>query len=385
MDSPRKFRLSLGHILLLLLLPALIGCHGGASAPAPLSAAALLAVGEHPGAPREPLARAIDALFTDPAAGETRALMILHNGRVVAERYAPGYTRDTRLIGWSMSKSVTGALIGQLVADGRLRLDEPVPIPLWQRPGDPRGEITLRQLLQMRSGLHHREVTSPPYGADTVRMLVLEGRDDMATYAEAQPLETEPGSQFRYSTATTVILSDLAARALTDSKNPAIRRAAVADYLRTRLIEPIGMHSMVAEYDAAGTLIGGSMIYASTRDWARFGEFLRNGGAVRGAQIVPRGWIAFMTSPSPRNAGYGAQLWLNHFGPAGRDELFAGRGPASLFACVGHLGQYILVSPDQHLTVVRLGKSDETQRDAVRGRLGDIVGLFAGVDQPADH
>lgn len=370
-----KRRLSL--ILPLALLPALFGCHSGPAEP-PLSAAALDAVSQHPGAPREALARAIDSLFADSAAGETRAVLVLHDGHVVAERYGEGYTPQTRFVGWSMSKSVTATLIGLLVADGRLRLDAPAPIPAWQRPGDPRGEITLRELLQMRAGLHHRENVSPAYNSDTVRMLFLDGRDDMAAYAEAQPLENDPGTRWTYSTATAVILADIAARALTDSTDPATRQRAVAEYLRTRLTEPAGLHSLVAEYDAAGTLEGGSMIYATLRDWGRFGQMLGDGGSVRGAQILPRDWITFMTSPSPANSGYGAQLWLNRPQPEGTHELFATRGPADLFACVGHLGQYILVWPAQHLVVVRLGKTDEAKRPALLPHLADIVNLYAG-------
>lgn len=370
-----KRRLSL--ILPLALLPALIGCHS-APAEGPLSEAALNAVSHHPGAPREALAQAIDSLFADAAAGETRAVLVLHDGHIVAERYGDGYGPQTRFIGWSMSKSVTGALIGLLVADGRLRLDAPAPIPAWQRPGDPRGEITLRELMQMRSGLHHRETAEPAYNSDTVRMLLLDGRDDIAAYAEAQPLEDEPGTRWTYSTATAVILSDIAARALTDSTDPATRQRAVADYLRTRLTEPAGLHSMVAEYDAAGTLEGGSMIHATARDWVRFGQLLGEGGAVRGAQILPRDWIAFMTSPSPANPGYGAQLWLNRPQPEDTQEMFADRGPRDLFACVGHLGQYILIWPAQRLVVVRLGKTDEAKRPALRAHLADIVNLYAG-------
>lgn len=364
-------------ILPLLALPALIGCGSGRDqGPPPLSPAALAAVVEKPGVPRLPLARAADALFTDPAVGETRALLVLRAGKIVSERYAPGYHAGTRFLGWSMSKCVTGVLTGLLVADGRLRLDEPAPIRTWQRPGDARGEITLRQLLQMRSGLRHREEADPRYKADTVRMLFLDGRDDMAAYAEAPPLEAEPGAKWEYSSATSVILADAAAVALTDRREPALRRQAVGDYLRTRLFEPVGMRSAQPEFDAAGTLIGGSMIHANARDWAKFGEFLRNGGAVVGAQILPRGWVEFMTEPNPRNPGYGAQVWLNRPQPDGHEVLFPGQAPASLFACIGHLGQYIVVSPEQRLTVVRLGKTDAGQREALRRRLAELVSLF---------
>lgn len=362
-------------ILPLLLLPALIGC-GGDSGPPPLAAAALSAVATNPGVPREKLARAIDDLFADDEAGETRALLVLSNGRIVAERYGEGYGRNSRLIGWSMSKTITGVMIGQLVADGRLRLNETAPVPAWQRSGDPRGEITLRQLLQMRSGLRHTEAGSPPYDSDEVRMLFLDGRDDMAAYAEAQPLEAEPGRVFEYSSATTVILSDIAARALTDNPDPAFRRRAVNDYLHTRLLDPVGMRSAMVEFDAAGTLIGSSMMHATARDWAKFGEFLRDGGAVRGAQLVPRGWVDFMTSPSPRNPAYGAQIWLNRPSSDGGDMLFPDRGSPGVFACVGHLGQYVIVSPGQKLTLVRLGKTDSAGRGKLRQHLADILAVF---------
>jgi CubicO group peptidase (beta-lactamase class C family) len=363
-------------ILPLLALPALMGCGSGDNSPPPLTATALAAVDVHPGVPRERLARAIDDLFADAEAGETRALLVLSGGRVIAERYGAGYGPNTRLIGWSMSKTVTGVMIGQLVADGRLRLNETAPVPAWQRSGDPRGEITLRQLLQMRSGLRHTEGGDPVYRSDEVRMLFLDGRDDMAAYAEAQPLEAEPGRKFEYSSASTVILADLAARALTDNRDPAFRRRAVSDYLRTRLLDPVGMKSAVAEFDAAGTLIGSSMIHATARDWAKFGEFLRNGGAVKGAQLVPRGWIDFMKTPSPRNPAYGAQLWLNRQSSTGEDVLFPGKAPASLFGCVGHQGQFVIVSPKQKLTLVRLGKTDGEHRARLRERLADIVALF---------
>src|ERR1700759_2237830 len=124
----------LPFILPLLMLPALIGCGHGAQPLPPVSPAALAAVAEDPGASREALARAIDDLFADKEAGETRALLILSGGRVVAERYGEGFNRETRLLGWSMAKTVTGVMIGQLVADGRLRLNEAAPVPAWQRP-----------------------------------------------------------------------------------------------------------------------------------------------------------------------------------------------------------------------------------------------------------
>jgi CubicO group peptidase (beta-lactamase class C family) len=363
----------------LALVPALIACHQAPTS-ASVSPAALAAVIADPGldstAGRQDLAKAIDALFTAPDAGETRAVIVYHDGKMVAERYGPGYDRNTRFISWSMAKSVTGVLIGMLVSDGRLRLDDAPPIPLWQRPGDPRGEITLRQLLQMRSGLHHVEAGDPPYESDEVRMLLLDGRDDMARYAESQPLQYDAGSKWVYSTNTAVILADLAGRVLAPGGDAELRRRAVSDYLRTRLFDPAGMPSAVPEFDAAGTMNGGSVINATARDWAHFGEFLRHRGQAGGVQLVPRQWIEFMTTPSPREAQYGAQIWLNRHPTTGHASLFPDRGPADLFACEGHLGQYVLVSPSRRLVVVRLGMTPEDHLDAVTSRLGDIVALF---------
>lgn len=360
-------------------LLALAACGDSAAeekSPPPLSEMALDAVVAKPGAPREQLARRIDRLFTDEEMGETRAVIVMQGGRIVAERYGEGYGEETRFVSWSMAKTITAVMIGMLVADGKLQLDETPPIPNWRRPGDPRGDITLRQLLQMRSGLRHTESTEPAYDADTVKMLFLQGRDDMAAWAEAQPLEARPGARFEYSTNTTVILADIAARVLTDSSDPETRRKAVDDYLKARIFMPLGMYSMVPEYDRAGTLIGGSLIHGTARDWGRLGEFLRHQGAVKGAQLVPKGWITFMTTPSPRSPDYGAQIWLNHPSGTDRNVLFADRGPADLFSLVGHLGQYVMVSPRQGLTVVRLGKSDDAARDPVVAALGDVVALF---------
>ncbi|MBX7482305.1 serine hydrolase domain-containing protein [Qipengyuania qiaonensis] len=352
------------------------GSHGPVEEP-PLSEEALAAVTADPGAPTKALARAADELFTLDGLGETRALVVYHGGKLAVERYAPGYDRDTRFVSWSMAKTVTAVMIGMLVADGLLRLDAPAPVPRWQRTGDPRAEITLRHLLQMRSGLEHTEAGDPPYESGEVRMLFLDGRDDMADYATAQPLEAEPGEKFEYSSNTTVILADIAARALTDSADPDVRREAVADYLEARLFAPLAMTSAVPEFDRAGTLIGGSLIHATARDWAKLGELLRNKGSYRGEQLVPRQWVEEMVEPSPRSPHYGLQTWLNRPLPDGEDHpLFPDRASHSAFSLIGHMGQYIFVSPSQKLTVVRLGHSNAEERKAMLQQLADIVELY---------
>ena len=358
------------------LLPALASCADVPIPDAPLTDQALAAVSDEAGAPKDQLARQIDDLFTKDGLGDTRALVVMYGGKIVAERYGQDYDKDTRFVGWSMAKTVTAVMIGMLVSDGRLRLDESVPEPRWNRPQEPRGEITLRQLLQMRSGLRHTEAGDPPYDSSEVRMLFMDGRDDMADWATAESLEAEPGAKFEYSSNTTVILADIAARVLTNSKDPETRRAIVDDYLQTRLFAPLAMESMVPEYDASGTLIGGSLMHANARDWARFGEFLRNKGSYRGSQLIPRKWIEFMTSPSPRAEFYGAQTWLNRDSGFDRDDKLQDRGPDTMFAAIGHMGQYILVSPDQRLTVVRLGHSNPEERKAMLQHLLDIVELY---------
>ncbi|WAT17244.1 serine hydrolase [Aurantiacibacter sp. MUD11] len=342
----------------------------------PLPSAALEVVAEDPGVPREQLARAIDTLFTAEGLGETRALLVLHGGEIVAERYGEGYGPEIRFTGWSMSKSVTGVLIGMLIADGRLRLDDPAPVERWQRPGEPRSAITLRHLLQMRSGLDHDEAVDPAYTSDEVRMLFMDGRDDMAGWAQAQSLAHEPGSTFTYSTASSVILADIATDTLAPDASPRERQEAMAGYVADRLAVPLGMDSLTGEYDASGTLVGGSHFWATARDWAKFGEFLRNGGSVSGAQIVPRGWIEFMRRPSPASPDYGGQLWLNHPSGEERKALFDGAVSEDIFAAVGHLGQFVIVSPRQRLTVVRLGQTDDADRPALVDALERIVALY---------
>ncbi len=350
-----------------LLATALGGCGGGtvapAAAPRVLTAEAALNAASR---------AAIEQLFADPATmGETRALLVLRDGQPIYEGYGAGFGPDSRLISWSMAKSITAVMVGQLVADGRLALDEPAPVPAWRRHGDPRGRITLRHLLHMSSGLDHVEESDPPWNADTVAMLFGGEADDMAGFAEGKPAVATPDERFVYSSATSVILADIVARALTDSDDPGVRRQAVLEFLNGRLSGPLGMTSLVPEFDAKGTMIGGSIMHATARDYAKFGEFLRRGGVTPdGTRLLPESWVRFMRTPSPRDAGYGGHIWLNRPRPTRSEAaLWPGRGPADLFACIGHQGQYIIVSPSQRLTVVRLGISTDQQIPNVRAAL----------------
>ena len=316
-----------------------------------------------------------DALFGDAeVVGQTRALYVLRDGEPVYERYAPGFGPDSKLISWGMAKSITAVLTGFLVADGQLSLGAPAPVAAWQRSGDPRGAITLRHLLHMTPGLEHVEVGDPVWNGDTVDMLFGPGAADMAGFAEAKPAAAQPGEVFNYSSATSVILADIIADTLTPSRNADARRDAMRDFIHGRLIEPLGMTSLTPEFDARGTMIGGSIMHATARDYATFGEFLRNRGVAGGQRLLPETWMNFMLSPAANDAGYGAHIWLNRRRPPGAEPvLWPDRGPNDLFACIGHQGQYIIVSPSQRVTIVRLGITRDDQLPALRRRLADLA------------
>ncbi|MCE7795586.1 beta-lactamase family protein [Sphingobium sufflavum] len=322
---------------------------------------------------------AVESLFDDEgqdAAGETRAVIVLHDGKVVAERYAPGFTADSRFLSWSVAKTVTAVLVGIMVSDGRLSLDEPVPVPAWQRGADPRGAITLRQMLTMTSGLTHNEKEEPLERTDTLRMLVGDGASDMARYAESKPLAHTPGETWQYSSATTLILSDMMTRLLTNEDSPKARRDAMQRFVRERLMVPVGLNSLIPEYDARGTMIGGAIMHMTARDYGRLGELLRRGGLARGRQIVSQRWVQFMTRPTPVHEGYGGHLWLNR--PGSERVMFVDDAPRSLYAANGLRGQYVIVSPAQGLTIVRLGVTSDEQLPALRERLARIIRKFPG-------
>ena len=314
----------------------------------------------------------IDPLFA--ADDGTRAVLVIEGGSVVAKRYAPGFSDANRFISWSMAKTITAMLVGELVADGRLSLDEPAPVAEWA--GGPKAAITLRHLLQMRSGLRHVEVGEPVQNSDTNQVLFVSGTDRMAAAAIARPLVATPGAAFTYDSLTTVILSEIVTRALTPSTDPRVRAEAYRAFATERLFAPAGITSAKLEFDGAGTQVGGSLIYMTLDDWGRFGSVLLDGTSP-GGRIVDPEWLAFMKTPSPVNGQYGGQTWLNRPG-LGDPVLFPAKGLPTVAAAVGHLGQYVLAdgAPDgRSLIVVRLGKTQDGTRPGVMDRLGD---LFVG-------
>ncbi len=292
-------------------------------------------------------APALASLLQDPAlAGPgMRAVLVVHRGRIVAERYGEGFSAATPLLGWSMTKTVTAALIGTLVREGRIDPARAALFAGWA--GDERRRIAMAQLLSMSSGLSFNE----DYGdvADVTRMLYLE--PDMAAFAGRQPLVHPPGTQFSYSSGSTVLLARLWQDA---APAPALA------WPRRAVFDPLGMTSAVMEADARGTYVGSSYMYATGRDWARFALWLLQDGQWNGQSLLPAGWVAGMRAPSKAApAEYGqAQLWLH--GPRGATP--EGQNPDAAFALpadtvwmLGHDGQAIALVPSRGLAVVRLG------------------------------
>jgi CubicO group peptidase (beta-lactamase class C family) len=305
-----------------------------------------------PGLSPAAVTAALDEAFAEPGplpSRRTRAMVVVHDGRIVGERYAPGYGPDSPLPGWSMTKSVINALVGVLVREGRLALDEPLRVPEWSRAGDPRGAITLRQLLQMSDGLRFSESYGNPLG-DVLSMLFWTG--DAAGFAAGKSLAAPPGSRWSYSSGSTNII----ARGLRQSVG-----GSEADYLlfpRRALFEPLGMASAVMEPDAAGDYVGSSFMFATARDWARFGLLYLQDGVWEGKRILPEGWVAFSVKPAPAAPGgvYGAHFWLRlgrgTYAPSGDEGI-----PADAYHAIGHEGQLLTVIPSRRLVVVRLGLS----------------------------
>lgn len=276
-----------------------------------------------------------------------RAVVAVHNGHIIGERYGEGFSTKTPLLGWSMTKSVTAAIIGTLVQSGKLSVDQKELLASWK--GDGRGAISVADLMAMSSGLAFNE----DYGdvADVTRMLYLE--PDMAGFAAAQPLTGEIGKVWSYSSGTTNILSSIWQSAL---GAPAVALA----WPKQALFEPIGMTSAVLETDAKGTFVGSSYLYATARDWARFGQFMLQDGAWGGKQILPPGFVTWMREPVPASKGeYGrGHLWLHGSDagtPAGQNPDSGFGLPKDTYWFLGHDGQSIAVIPSKKLVVVRLG------------------------------
>jgi CubicO group peptidase (beta-lactamase class C family) len=310
-----------------------------------------------------------DLFAADAPHGLSLALVVQHRGEVVLERYGvqpdtvfgPGgpVGPDTTLISWSMAKSITHAATGIAVGDGLLDPAAPAPVGEWRDTA--KAEITIDQLLEMRPGLEFVEDYVDDSISHCLEMLYGEGKDDMAAYAAALPLVHSPGTVWNYSSGTTNIV----ARVVGDAVGGG--RAGMERFLAERLFGPTGMRSAQPKFDTAGTFVGSSYVYATARDFARFGQLYLDDGVVDGTRVLPAGWRdharAHVSFDDETGFGYGRHWWL---WPQFEGSL----------ACHGYEGQYTVVAPDRDLVVVHLGKSPIEQRQPLVDALASIVESF---------
>jgi hypothetical protein len=315
-----------------------------------------------------PLERLVASAFLEPRPERprrTRAILVAQDGRIVAERYAPGFGETTRFPGWSMTKSVLNALIGVLVGENRLTLAERALMPQWGAP-DPRAAISLDDLLRMRSGLAFSEVYED-LTSDVIDMLF--NRPDAAGYAASRPLKALPGTTWSYASGTTNILSAIARRVVGEDGYPSWPRRA--------LFTPLGMTSALIEPDASGTFVASSFMLATARDWARIGQLFLQDGVWKGRRLLPAGWVNYSTVPTPQSPGliYGAHWWLGLKPELGGGTAAAARIPRDAFFAVGHEGQVLTVIPSRRLVVVRLGLSIDIDAWNHASFLSELVDL----------
>jgi CubicO group peptidase (beta-lactamase class C family) len=335
----------------------------------PPSAPALLPeiAGPAPVTPVSPALRAaVDQAFAEPGQGParaTKAVVVVHDGHIIAERYAPGVGVDTALDGHSLAKSVVNALIGVLSREGRLDVRARVAAPEW-RTGDPRAAITLDDLMRMQAGFDFDEGK----GASTAGYMWFT-RDDTAHFAAEQPLVSPVGRRWRYSSGGYALLSRVLTAKLGGPQ-------ALSDFAHAELFGPLGMRDVTLEFDGAGDMMGAQAVYASARDWARLGLLYLDDGVAGGRRVLPEGWVRYSTTPT-LDAGYGAGFWLNLTHrpvPTWGFPWGLPGAPADAFMGRGYLGQWMVIVPSERLVIVRLGVS---HGDA--GEMGSVARLVRDV------
>jgi CubicO group peptidase (beta-lactamase class C family) len=311
-----------------------------------------------------------EAMDPEGPLSTTMAVAVVFGGELVGEAYggAIAYfdrepepvTADTRLISWSMAKSMLHSAIGILVEDGRLSLEGPAPVPEWSGRDDPRHEISIEDMLEMRDGLQFNEDYVEAGSSDVIEMLFGKGRHDMAAFAAGRPLASPPGSRFSYSSGTSNILAGILRRTLGG-------RDETEAFLRRHLFEPIGARSIRFDFDDAGTWVSSSFTYATALDYARFGLLQLRGGRWGDAQVISSSWVDHGRLPrsvDEDGSVYGAHWWIDG------DEH-------GTFRASGYEGQAIVISPGLDLVVVRLGKTPEERAEAVQSWTRRVVEAFA--------
>lgn len=291
----------------------------------------------------------------------TLAQLVLHKGEVVSEFYGPDVTAETTLISWSMAKSITHALVGIAQMEGFLHVDNSNLFPEWKQ--DDRRNITLQQLLEMRSGLSWVEDYVDGDASDVIEMLFGSGVHDNAGYAIAQPLVSIPGSEWVYSSGTTNIITRLLGNVLGDTPGS---HENMERFMRTKLFGAITMQAE-PKFDSVGTFVGSSYVYATAREFAKFGQLYLNDGKWDGKRILPEGWVNHARKQhvldEEAGLGYGAHWWTL---PGEHNSLVAS----------GYEGQYIMVIPERDVVVVRLGKTVAAKRNSVVAGLREVIEQF---------
>ena len=327
----------------------------------PLPAVANYAIPRRPqGGPSEPspapdasLSEAIALAFREPDPSHpihTRAVVVLHKGRLKAERYATGFGPHTPMLGWSLSKSVTHALVGLAVQRHGLDPDAPVGFTEWA--GDGRAAITTDHLLHMTSGLKFDE--SPSLWNDFNTMMFMTA--DMAAFATNQPREHPPGKHWSYASGSSILLHRLLRRHLGDETYHGFPRQA--------LFGPLGADSALWETDITGTFIGSTSLYMSARDWARFGLLYQRDGVWNAKRLLPEGWAADACTPTPAVPGgrYGAHWWVNGGPDRPAEERSFPALPGDMSWAAGFEQQWIILLPSHDLVIVRLGVTPHTSQ-----------------------
>ena len=310
------------------------------------------------------VARALQQIAdTPPDFGTTLATIVIHRGRLVVEQYGAETDASTALISWSMAKSMTQAVVGMLVGDGLLDIDEPAPVPEFV--GTDKSAITVRQLLAMKSGLEFVEDYVDDSVSHCLEMLFGAGKDDHAHYAASQRLQHPPGTVWNYSSGTTNIVSRLAGTIIGNGRPS---EASMREFLKTRLFGPLGMASAEPKFDAAGTFVGSSYVYATARDFARFGYLYLRDGVWDQQRLLPEGWVQYARTEmavdeEPPNFGYGAHWWI------WRDQ------PGSV-AAHGYEGQYMVVLPERDLVLVHLAKIPSAVSAPLFPKLNALIEAF---------
>ena len=311
----------------------------------------------------------LDHAFAQPTPDDlerTHAVLVVQRGAIVAERYAEDVGPEDTFLSWSMAKSITSALVGILVRQGRLDIKAPMPVPEWSAD-DPRSKITIDQMLRMVDGLRFREAEDlgngsiryyPPEESDVIPMLFGEGQGDVASFASGLPKVAEPETRWNYNSGGSNLLARLVGQTVGGG------REGMERFMKQELFAPIGFKSADPRFDDMDTFVGASHFFANARDYARFGLLYLRDGCWDGHRILPPGWVDYSRTPGQLSGGlYGAHFWTIP-------------GSLGLFYCSGAQGQRILLSPKLDLIVVRLGKTPPHKVDAVVRYCKEIVDLF---------